>query len=151
MTTNEAKKDAVKRLQAAGITFSKVTARTVSFGDLARASERRRILRGITTNMKPTNRAIAEAARRYQIIAVPTEEGSREAAAGITAYWFIYDTETRQAWECESYTDACERRAYYNKNLATDLAPDGLPWITREPNRQTPHAENGWQYHYPIN
>lgn len=28
-------------------------------------------------------------------------------------------------------------------------APDGNPWQIREPNRQTPHAENGWQYHYP--
>ena len=31
-----------------------------------------------------------------------------------------------------------------------DTAPDGKPWIIREPNRPTPHAENGWQYHFPI-
>lgn len=27
--------------------------------------------------------------------------------------------------------------------------PDGNPWQIRQPNRQTPHAENGWQFHYP--
>lgn len=32
---------------------------------------------------------------------------------------------------------------------AGELAPDGLPWIEREPNKPAaPHSENGWQYHY---
>lgn len=41
----------------------------------------------------------------------------------------------RRVFACQS----CYEEAY---------APDGNPWQIREPNRPTPHAENGWQYHY---
>lgn len=36
MTTNEAKKEAKRRLDAAGVPYRSIKAKTVSFGDLAR-------------------------------------------------------------------------------------------------------------------
>ncbi len=38
MTASEARRDALRRLGAAGIAFDKVTAKTVGFSDLARAN-----------------------------------------------------------------------------------------------------------------